>query len=183
MINLLIILIIIAAVSLLGNILMTIQARMTSARARVRGAKDNSARLHARLQRGKRDGENVAKEMEEQARSIAALRQTLQDAQARLAEAQSRRRPQLLIFSDRRTGLDKEWLVTVVNTQIGDVEASHPLAAEWAQGREYLVWAETDRDAHDRVQRRFGARPGYSVKSVVAVKEDLLSPRPAVAAG
>lgn len=183
MINFLIILVIIALAAWLGNVLLSVEATVAASRTRVRGAKESIGKIEATLAKLQREEEKITKEIDEITNALIDSRRRQADVQQKLAEAQAQRRPRLLILSDRRNNGDKEWLVTVVNTQIREVDANHPLAAEWAAGRDYLVWAESDRDAAERAQRRFNARPGYSVKSVGPVKDELYpSSRPPAAA-
>jgi len=182
MINFLIILGIIAIGAWLGNVLLSVEAKVGQTRSRVRSAKDSISKIESTISRLQREEENLSKEIEEILNDTVELRKKQSEIQRRLSEAQAKRRPQILILTDRRNPNDKEWLVTVVNTQIGEIDATHPLAVEWARGREYLVWAETDREAAERANRRFSARPGYQIKSVAPVKENIYattSARPA----
>ncbi|KAA0598823.1 cell division septum initiation protein DivIVA [Azospirillum lipoferum] len=173
MINFIIVLAIVAIGAWLGNILMTVEQRVSQARQRVRGVRNNLDKLDATIHRLHREEESLHAEIEEMTKEVMELRKKQVEVQQRLTEAQSKRRPQMLILTDRRNPGDKEWLVTVVNQQIGEIDAAHPLAVEWARGREYLVWAESDREAAERANRRFSARPGYQVRSVTPVKGDL----------
>lgn len=183
MINFLIILVIIALAAWLGNVLLSVEATVAASRTRVRGAKESIGKIEATMAKLQREEEKINKEIDEITNSLIDSRRKQSEVQVKLAEAQAQRRPRLLILSDRRNNGDKEWLVTVVNTQIREVDANHPLAAEWAAGRDYLVWAESDRDAAERAQRRFSARPGYSIKSVGPVRDELYpSSRPPAAA-
>jgi len=182
MINFIIVLAIVAIGAWLGNILMSVEQRVSQARQRVRGVRNTLDKLDATIHRLHREEENLHAEIEELTREMVELRKKQVEVQQRLTEAQSKRRPQILILTDRRNPGDKEWLVTVVNQQIGEIDAAHPLAVEWARGRQYLVWAESDREAGERANRRFSARPGYQVKSVAAVKDDLYSANPAQSA-
>ena len=179
MINFIIVLAIVAIGAWLGNILMSVEQRVSQARQRVRGVRNNLDKLDATIHRLHREEENLHAEIEELTRDMVELRKKQVEVQQRLTEAQSKRRPQILILTDRRNPGDKEWLGTVENQQIGEIDAAHPLAVDWARGREYLVWAESDREAAERASRRFSARPGYQVRSVVPVKEDLYSANPA----
>lgn len=173
MINFLIILGIIAIGAWLGNVLLTVEARVSQTRSRVKGARGALDKLDGNIRRLHRDEERLNKEMEDLLQEVTELRRKQSEVQRTLTEAQAKRRPQLLILTDRRNPTDKEWLVTVINSQIGEIDAGHPLAVEWARGRNYLVWAESEREASERTSRRFSARPGYQIKSVVAVKEDI----------
>lgn len=173
MINFLIILGIIAIGAWLGNILLMVESQVAQSRSRVRATRDTTGRLESSLSRLQREEEALTREIETILAETVEARRRQSDIQGRLAEAKSRRRPQLLILTDRRNPGDKEWLVTVVNSQIGEIDAMHPLAVEWARGREYLVWAESEREASDRTARRFSARPGYQIRAVAAVKENL----------
>jgi len=175
MINFIIILAIIAIGAWLGNVLLSVEARVSQTRNRVRGTRDKLDKLDGNIRRLHREEEKLHAEIEELMRETVELRKNQADVQRRLSEAQSRSRPQILILTDRRNPGDKEWLVTVVNQQIGEIDAAHPLAVEWARGRTYLVWADSDREAAERANRRFSARPGYQVKSVAAAKDDLYS--------
>ncbi len=179
MVNFIIILAIIAIGAWLGNVLLTVEARVSQTRNRVKGAQNKLDRLDGNIKRLHREEEKLHGELEELMREMMELRKSQTDVQRRLSEAQAKHRPQIMILTDRRNPTDKEWLVTVVNQQIGEIDATHPLAVEWSRGRTYLVWAESEREAGERANRRFSARPGYQVKSVVAVKEDLYTSSPA----
>lgn len=179
--NFLVILVIIALAAWLGNVLLSLETVLGQSRARIKAAREAISKLEATMKRLQRDEDAANKETDEVLNDMMVLRKKQADVQQKLAEEQGKRKPRLLILSDRRNTSDKEWLVTVTNTQIGEVDASHPLAQDWARGREYLVWAETDRDAAERATRRFSARPGYTVRGVQPVKDDLYpSGRPAV---
>ncbi len=171
--NFLIILVIIALAAWLGNVLLALESVVGQSRTRVKAAREAISKLEATIKRHQREEDAANKETDGVLNDMMALRKKQADVQQKLSEEQGKRRPRLLILSDRRNSGDKEWLVTIANTQIGEVDGSHPLAGEWARGREYLVWAETDRDAAERALRRFSARPGYSVRGVAPVKEDL----------
>ncbi|MGQ9371743.1 hypothetical protein [Azospirillum sp. A39] len=173
MVNFLIVLIIVAVAAWLGNVLLAVEAATGQVRARVRNTREAVAKIENAIRRLQKDEETLVREIEELGVEIVNARRRQAEVQARLADAQSQRRPRLLILTDRRNPSDKEWLVTVANAQIREVDAHHPLAQEWAMGREYLVWAESEREAGERARRRFDARPGYAVKSVAPVKEDL----------
>ncbi|PWC32385.1 hypothetical protein [Azospirillum sp. TSO35-2] len=179
MVNFIIVLAIIAIGAWLGNVLLSVEQRVSQARQRVRGVRGTLDKLDATIHRLHREEETLHGEMDELAREIVELRRKQSEVQQRLTEAQAKRRPQILILTDRRNPGDKEWLVTVVNQQIGEIDATHPLAVDWARGREYLVWAESDREAAERANRRFSARPGYQVRSVTPVKDDLYNAAPA----
>lgn len=179
MLNFIVILAIIAIGAWLGNVLLAVEARVSQTRNRVKGAQNKLDQLDGNIMRLHRDEEKLHGEIEELMREMVELRKSQTDVQRRLSEAQAKRRPQILILTDRRNPTDKEWMVTVVNQQIGEIDATHPLASEWSRGRTYLVWAESEREAGERANRRFSAKPGYQVKSVVAVKEDLYSSTPA----
>lgn len=175
MVNFLIILGIIAIGAWLGNVLLAVDSEVAQSRSRMRAAKDTVGKLEATIRRLQHEEENVAKEIEECLADTVEARRKQSDIQRRLSEAQARQRPQLLILTDRRNPNDKEWLVTVVNHQIGEIDALHPLAVEWARGRDYLVWAESEREAAERANRRFSARPGYQIKEVRPVTKDIYS--------
>lgn len=179
MINFIIVLAIVAIGAWLGNLLLAVEQRVSQSRLRVRGVRSNLDKLDATIHRLHREEEALHAEIGELVRGMVELRGKQAEVQQRLTEAQSKRRPQILILTDRRNPGDKEWLVSVVNQQIGEIDAAHPLAAEWARGRTYLVWAESDREAAERANRRFSARPGYQVRSVTPVKENLYSASPA----
>lgn len=175
LINFLIVLAIIAIGAWLGNIMLAAEAQVAQIRSRVRATRDRLGRMEAALHRLRQEEHLLVKEIEALNDDTAALRRRQAEVLHRLAEEQARHRPRLLILSDRRNPGDREWIVTVVNPRIGEIDAAHPLAAEWARGREYLVWADGERDAAERANRRFGGRPGYQVRSVVAARADLYS--------
>ncbi|KAA0684709.1 hypothetical protein [Azospirillum brasilense] len=173
MINFLIILGIIAIGAWLGNVLLAVDSQVAQSRSRMRAAKDTIGKLEATIRRLQHEEEHIVKEIEECMADTVEARRKQSDIQRRLSEAQTKQRPQLLILTDRRNPNDREWLVTVVNTQIGEIDALHPLAVEWARGRDYLVWAESDREAGERAIRRFSARPGYQIKQIKPLTKDI----------
>lgn len=179
MLNALIVLGIVSIGAWLGNLLLTVEARVAQVRSRMRATKDTIGKLEGTLMRLQNETSHLNEEIEQVVKDTVESRKKQSEIQNRLTEAQAKRRPQILILSDRRNPNDKEWLVTVVNSQIGEIDATHPLAVEWARGREYLVWAESDREASERANRRFSARPGYQVRQVVPVKENLYETSPA----
>lgn len=182
MINFLIVLAIVALAAWLGNLLLAVEAAVSQARARVRSVRDSAGRLEGTIVRLKREEENINKEIAEINENLSAQRRKQAEVQQALAEATQKRRPRLLILSDRRNANDKEWLVVVVNSQIAEIDGQHPLAQEWRNGREYLVCAESERDATERATRRFSAKPGFTVRSVQPIKENLFGgSRPAAA--
>ena len=175
MINFLIVLGIIAIGAWLGNVLLAVDSQVAQIRSRMRAAKDTIGKLEATIRRLQHEEENLAKEIDDCLADTVEARRKQSEIQHRLSEAQARKRPHLLILTDRRNPNDKEWLVTVVNRQIGEIDALHPLAVEWARGRDYLVWAESEREAADRATRRFSARPGYQIKDVKPLAKDIYS--------
>lgn len=183
MINFLIVLAIVALAAWLGNLLLAVEAAVSQAQARARSVKNSAGHLEGTIARLKREEETINKEIAEIGEKLTVLRRKQAEVQQALAEAtQRKQRPRLLILSDRRNPNDKDWLVVVVNSQIAEIDASHPLAQEWRNGREYLVSAESERDAIERATRRFSAKPGFTVRSVQPAKENLFSSsRPAMA--
>lgn len=179
MINFLLIVLIIAVAAWLSNGLLNLERALTMARAKVRASNDSVARLEDGLNRLRLESDKVTEEMELLSEEEETAKTRLTEAQRRLAEIQSKVRQRLLILSDRRDSSDKEWIVTVANPQIGEIDTSHPLAQEWARGREYLVWASGEREASERTMRRFSARPGFTIRSVVPAPENLYSSGPA----
>ena len=82
-------------------------------------------------------------------------------------------RNRLLVLHGRRSPGDKEWIVTMVNPTLLKIDPPHPLAQEWASGRDYLVFARTEHEARDRAMRRFSTRPGAAIRSVAPAAHDL----------
>lgn len=172
MINFLIVLAIVALAAWLGNLLLAVEAAVSQAQARARSVKNSVGRLEGTIVRLKREEENFNKEITEIVEKLTVQRRKQAEVQQALADAtQLKQRPRLLILSDRRNPNDKDWLVVVVNSQIAEIDASHPLAQDWRNGREYLVWAESERDAIERATRRFSAKPGFTVRSVQPMKD------------
>jgi chromosome segregation ATPase len=177
----LLILAILALVAWLGNQSMTLSEKVREARTRTRAVRDQVERLEAAIERIHKESTEVDKEIAAIGDELVSLRQAHEESQRRLTIAAAKIRRRLLILSDRRVPGDHEWVVTVTNLRIGEIDGTNSLADEWTRGRDYLVWAETDKDASERALRRFSARPGFVIKSVEPVKEDLY--RTAMAAG
>jgi hypothetical protein len=178
MVNFLIIVLIIAVAAWISNGLLNLEKALSAAKGRVRASNDSIAKLEDALKRVEADADRIIKETEDLNEEEAGLRAKAQDAQRRLAEIQAKVRPKLIILSDRRDSGDKEWVVTVANPQIGEIDTSHPLAQEWSRGREFLVWASGEREAGERTLRRFSARPGFVIRSVVQAPENLYTSGP-----
>lgn len=178
MINFLLIVLIIAVAAWLSNGLLNLERALTMARAKVKASNDSVARLEDGLKRLRFETDKITEELEMLGQEEETAKNRLSDAQRRLAEIQAVVRQRLLIISDRRDSSDKEWIVTVANPQIGEIDASHPYGQEWARGREFLVWASGEREASERTLRRFSARPGFIVRSVVPAPDNLYSSGP-----
>ncbi|MBI1208553.1 MAG: hypothetical protein GC191_14875 [Azospirillum sp.] len=165
-VDLFILVIVLGLVSWLVNKITEIEVATREARRRVRIAKVSENRLHATLDKLKDDEARLNKEIEELSQAGDELRQTQMNAKAALEAAKATRRPRFLILHERRNSGDREWVVTLTNATIAEVDASHPLGKEWLDGRDFLVFARTDEDAAQRAIRRFSARPGFAVKAV-----------------
>lgn len=173
MLNFLLIVVIIAVAAWLSNGLLSLERALSAAKARIRASNDSVVRLEDALERVRREIEKMTDEMGQLDEEETKYRLKLQDAQKRLAESQAKVRQRLLILSERRDNGDKDWVVTLANPQIGEIDASHPLGQEWARGRDYLVWASGEREAGERAMRRFSARPGFIVRSVALAPETI----------
>lgn len=174
LLNFLIFIIIVALAAVLGNLLLSAETTLSQARARVRSVNNAVAKLEGDIRRHQRDEHDLNAEIAKLGEQVTALVQRQEEVQRQLAGASLARRPRLLVLNDRRSPNDKDWLVVLANVQIGEIEASNPLAQVWREGRPCLVWAESERDATDRALRRFSGRPGFEVRSVKALPADLL---------
>lgn len=171
-VNFLLILAILALLSWGANHFMALASGIREVQARVRSARDQIERYEHAIERLRHEADSLEKDILKEGEALVELRQSHQEAQQQLSVAAAKRRRRLLIISDRRTSSDHEWLVVITNPRFAEIDASNPLAEEWTKGREYLVWAENEKEAAERTLRRFSARPGYSVKSVDPVHED-----------
>lgn len=171
MLNFLVIVVIIAVAAWISNGLLNLDRALSAARARIRASNDSVARLEEALEKVRRESDKITVELEELDKEEIEWRVKNKESQRRLAEIQSKTRQRLLIISDRRDPGDKEWIVTVANPQISEIDASHPLGQEWQRGREYLVWATGEREAGQRTLRRFNARPGFVIRSVAEASD------------
>lgn len=182
MVNFIIVLVIMALAAWLGNLLLAVQAGASQTRARIRSTRASIARLEKGLKKLGLEEESLLKEIETEGNDILEVRRRHGETQLRLADVQAKRRPRMLILSDRRNAGDKDWIVTVANPQIAEIDGLHPLAKEWQRGRDYLVWAPSEREAGERAQRRFSARPGFAIRSVSPAKDDIFGYRASGAA-
>jgi len=159
--------------------LMEVEAAASRVRRRVRQAKANHVRLKDQIGRFGDDRQRLEQELKELERQSAELKQEHAGAKQALEQALALKRPRLVVLSDRRNNGDKAFVVTLALPTLAELDRSHPHLKEWLDGRPYLVFAKTSTDAHDRALRRFSAKPGVVVKSVVPMPE--LAPTPPAA--
>ena len=111
--------------------------------------------------------------IDEQRRANTEFEKTVETTRAEAATRLAAGRNRLLVLHGRRSPGDKEWIVTMVNPTLLKIDPPHPLAQEWASGRDYLVFARTEHEARDRAMRRFSTRPGAAIRSVAPAAHDL----------
>ncbi|MEI6557487.1 MAG: hypothetical protein WCO00_03695 [Rhodospirillaceae bacterium] len=173
MTTLLILVIVVLLAAWLVNLVAQFQREIRATRRRGLAAIEKERRLNQMIEAMLAEETSLGQRIEDQKRKNAETEKTLErtrnEATARLAAGRNR----LLVLQIRRTAGDKEWIVTLVNPTLQKHDHEHPLAREWATGRDYLVFARTEHEARDRAVRRFSTRPGTTIKSVVPAAHDL----------
>ncbi len=160
--------VVVALASFLGHRLMEIDGALVEARGRIRSVVNSEKRLAGKLDGMKDQEKSLGNEITQLREAIEELREAYSAAQREAEQARALSRPRLLVLSERKTPGDVAWVVTL--TQDKPFGEDHPLAAEWNEGRQFLVFAKSEQDARQRAVRRFSNRPRYSLQSISAVK-------------
>ena len=170
-------LLIMVIIVVLGTWLISLVAQfrraVLAARRRGLSAQEKERRLTQMIEAMQAEEQVLYKRIEDQRNANAVTEKTLETTRIEAARRLAAGRNRLLVLHGRRSPGDKEWIVTVVNPTLLKQDPPHPLAQEWATGRDYLVFARTDHEARDRALRRFSTRPGTAIKAVVPAREDL----------
>jgi len=154
-----------------------LRREVSKARDRGRAAQEKERKLGLLIGNMLAEEKALAKQILDQESAASNQQREVEAIRAELEVHLAGGHNRLLILSVRRAPTDREWIVTLVNQNYIRNEPTMPLAQEWAEGRDYLVFAKTDHDARERALRRFSNRPGFAVKAVVAAPPDLLVSR------
>ena len=170
-------LLIMVIVVLLGAWLISLVAQfkreVAAARRRGQLAVDKEKRLKQMIESMLAEESSLEQRIEEKRRANADMEKKLEMVRTEASATVALGRSRLLVLQVRRSPGDKDWIVTMINPLYLKHDPAHPLAHEWASGRDYLVFAKNEQDARDRAQRRFANKPGVTVKGVVAAMPDL----------
>ena len=173
MTTLLIMVIIVVLATWLISLVAQFRRAVVTARRRGLSAQEKERHLQQMIEAMLMEEQSLFQRIEEQRNANAAFEKTLETTRVEAARRMAAGRNRLLVLHGRRSPGDKEWIVTIVNSALLKQDPPHPLAQEWATGRDYLVFARTDHEARDRALRRFSTRPGATIKAVVPAREDL----------
>ncbi len=171
--TLLIMVIVVVLSTWLVSLVAQFRREVGTARRRGMSAREKERRLNQMIEAMLAEEKTLGQRIEDQQRANAEMEKTLEATRAEAAARAAAGRNRLLVLHGRRAPGDKEWIVTMVNTTYLKQDPPHPLAQEWANGRDYLVFARTDHEARDRAVRRFSTKPGTTVKAVVPAPHDL----------
>ena len=173
MTSLLILVIVVVLTAWLISLMAQFRREVNTARRRGLTARERERRLNQTIEGLMVDEKVLTQRIEDQIRANAEIDKTVEATRTEAAARVAAGRNRLLVLHGRRSPGDKEWIVSVVNPTLLKQDPPHPLAQEWAAGRDYLVFARTDHEARDRALRRFSVKPGTTVRVVVPAPHDL----------
>ena len=130
-----------------------------------------SARKQAqseRVRRAARTCSQLRRDIESAKRRKITIEMACADVEERLKSVGVERN-RLLVLDDRRTKADAGWIVHVANPEYsGKVNNNlDPIALEaWRKGRRYVVWAQDEGKAQEKVFARFPPKRGFSILKV-----------------
>lgn len=158
----------------LGHQAMAIDAALAVVRARIRSVKTAERRFKARLDKLDEEEKKLTEELATQTRDLEDAHRERRAAEQTLAATQADKRQRLFILGQRRATGDRDWVVRLVNDEA--TGAPPPLATEWQNGRDYLVWAKSEPEALQLAVRRFGSR-ARGIRAVAAEPGNLFLDR------
>jgi len=161
----LILMIVLVLTAWLGGLMVQLEREISAARRRGRAARDKEQKLSEMIENMLAEETSLRQRIADQEQANEEIRHRVDRARTDLTTRQTTGKSRLLVLNARRRPADKDWIVTLVNPTQGRIDASQPLAQEWAAGRDYLVFAQTEQDARERALRRFASRPGVAVKA------------------
>ncbi|MEI8394855.1 MAG: hypothetical protein WCF85_08980 [Rhodospirillaceae bacterium] len=151
----------------LGSLVVQMERELSAARQRVRVARDKEEKLHQMIDSMLSEEKALANTIVSKEHENAELRRRLDASRSEAQARQMAPRYRVLVMNARRTRGDKDWVVTVVNSELIRIDSDMPLAREWAEGRNYLVFAKSEQEAKERAVRRFRLRPGTTVTEIM----------------
>lgn len=172
MIDFLVVLMIVAIGAWLVNMFHVLQRQIRVQYRKGKVVRDKIWRVEGVLIRLRKEEQALQKEIDGINKEMLALHSRMPEVRQRLSLEQARHRAMLLILSERRNAGDHEWIVSISNTRIASADVTSPLSVAWNQGRDYLIWAENERAAVERIERRFPAMLGYQVRSIIQIKDE-----------
>ena len=173
MTTLLIMVIVVSLSAWLISLVAQFKREVSAARRRGFNALEKERRLNQMIEAMQAEEVTLRQRIDEQRRANTEFEKTVETTRAEAATRLAAGRNRLLVLHGRRSPGDKEWIVTMVNPTLLKIDPPHPLAQEWASGRDYLVFARTEHEARDRAMRRFSTRPGAAIRSVAPAAHDL----------
>ena len=174
----LVLIIVLVLTAWLGSLVVQLEREITRARRRGYAAEEKERRIQLMIDNMLSEERTLTQQLNEQNRANAEAKKVIESLRTELAERQRGGRQRLLVMNPRRQPGDREWIATLINPTLKSVDPTQPLAEEWAEGRNYLVFARSENEARERTSRRFANRPGVSIKSVVAAPDDIFNAPP-----
>lgn len=130
-----------------------------------------AARRQAQSERARRIARGclqLRRDLEAAKRRKTALDLSCLDLEERL-KASGGERNRLLVLDDRRTKADAGWVMHIINPDYaGKVNNNlDPVALDaWRKGRRYVIWAQDEGKAQEKVQARFPSSRGFSITKI-----------------
>ncbi len=165
--------IVIVLAAWLISLIAQFQREVRAARRRGQAAIEKEQRLGQTIEAMLAEERSLGQKIENQKNANLQIDRTLESLRIEAANRLSVGRNRILVLHVRRNPGEKDWIVTLVCPMTPKTESSHPLAREWASGRDYLVFAKTELEAREKALRRFSNKHGITAKSVVAAPNEL----------
>ena len=157
----------------LFSLVVQFRREVMTVRRRGKAAIEKELRLKQMIDAMETEEKALEQRIENQLHTNDTLEKTLTNTQVEAANRQAAGRNRLLLLGSRRVAGEKDWIVTLTNPTLLKLEPPPPLAQEWANGRDYLVFAKSETEAREKAQRKFSIKPGTVVKSAVPAPPDL----------
>ncbi|PWC34124.1 hypothetical protein [Azospirillum sp. TSO35-2] len=80
----------------------------------------------------------------------------------------------IYVLDDRRTQKDQGWVLRVVNIQYAarvNADLTPTALDSWKQGRRFLVWAQDDKKAREKLYARYPDNKGFAVMGVESYQQ------------
>ncbi len=173
MTSLLILVIVVVLLAWLISLVAQFQREVKSVKRRGRTAEDKESRLKHTIEAMLVEETSLGQRIEDQKRANLQIDKTLETVRVEAADRLATGRNRLLVLHVRRNPGEKDWIVNLINPTLPKQDPTHPLAHEWAVGRDYLVFAKTEQEAREKAMRRFSNKHGTTVRSAAPAPHEL----------